>query len=611
MIGRDSIAYTAADSALPGMYQLRENYYILPANQPLGFHGAYAGSISLAFYFTRRMVEERNPAIYSGKPVIIIPTAVGGTGFTDHAWNVGDTLYRNTINRTRYIMEKYPGSVVKAILWHQGETDNQAKDSAVYLYRYRLNDLITGFRKELQCPAAPFIAGHVFNQNKNTSPQMYLNIQSLETDNIFCAVISRDSLHDIGDKVHFDAASLKEMGRRYYDAFFTAQQQIHNLILNYKGDIADGVVKDASPNKLHANASSVENRNQDGLGDVMTLNNDALPLPAVSFINALEEGTISFLFRTNRSGRMSFFSAQNVSADDYVELFMDNGKVGFESFFKGVAYTIKSETVYNNDQWHKLILRHTAEGTALYIDDRLVSATDSTKFPFFHYGFNYHFTNATIGARVINNGYKQYFNGTLADFRLYRDYGHQEDTPSVAITKTSRTICQGKPVTFIASGAKLGWDVQYQWYRNGRMIPGATGSMYTADYISTEMPELIQVLACNITTHANTAIAVDTVQVQALKTDILQPSETPPGIPQEAPCEAGNALAYPNPSSGIFNIHTSSEVLVLVKDVQGKTVFKKKVIQKLDLSEQPSGMYIIMLYNLHGELIGTQKIVKR
>jgi hypothetical protein len=48
---------------------------------------------------------------------------------------------------------------LKAILWHQGEGDCNAKDAP--LYEKRLEDLITRFRTELNAPELPFIMGQL------------------------------------------------------------------------------------------------------------------------------------------------------------------------------------------------------------------------------------------------------------------------------------------------------------------------------------------------------------------------------------------------------------------------------------------------------------------
>ena len=49
--------------------------------------------------------------------------------------------------------------VLKGILWHQGESDSRAGPAEVY--EKKLHDLISRFRKELNAPEVPFIAGQM------------------------------------------------------------------------------------------------------------------------------------------------------------------------------------------------------------------------------------------------------------------------------------------------------------------------------------------------------------------------------------------------------------------------------------------------------------------
>jgi len=57
--------------------------------------------------------------------------------------------------------------------------------------------------------------------------------------------------------------------------------------------------------------------------------------------------------------------------------------------------------------------------------------------------------------------------------------------PTISIVASpGTTICSGTTVTFTASGANGGTSIQYQWYQNGVLIPGATGVTYQSSALA-------------------------------------------------------------------------------------------------------------------------------
>jgi len=71
---------------------------------------------------------------------------------------------------------------------------------------------------------------------------------------------------------------------------------------------------------------------------------------------------------------------------------------------------------------------------------------------------------------------------------------------------------------------------------------------------------------------------------------------------------------YPNPSKGIFTIETSDACFVSVIDIHGKSVKEFSIsnsgaslLHRLDLSDQPPGIYFIKFQN--DKTIRTKKII--
>lgn len=180
--------------------------------EPVHFDKAQAG-VGLGFTFGKLMAEQ-NPEVTIG----LIPCAVGGTPI--ERWMPGADLYESAVNRTRLAMEK---GDLKGILWHQGEgASGDAGQTAGYVEN--LSAIIAGFRHEFNDHDLPFVAGQLgeflYTRPKNPfSREFNERLLLLPKTVPYTAVVSSKDLKDNGDQLHFDASSLKELGKRYYEAY--------------------------------------------------------------------------------------------------------------------------------------------------------------------------------------------------------------------------------------------------------------------------------------------------------------------------------------------------------------------------------------------------------
>ena len=181
--------------------------------EPIHFDKGEAG-VGLGFAFAKLRAADK-PGVIIG----LVPSAFGGTSMDQ--WQPEGELYKNAIRRTRLALEK--GGALKAILWHQGESECGSPEKAS-AYAERLGKLIQSFRTDLNLPNVPFIAGELgeFLYTRSKSPLAQVvngQIQMLPQKIAFTAAVSSKDLKDKGDQLHFDSASLKEFGKRYYEAF--------------------------------------------------------------------------------------------------------------------------------------------------------------------------------------------------------------------------------------------------------------------------------------------------------------------------------------------------------------------------------------------------------
>lgn len=216
MAGRGKVE--AADAVpTPGILMFDRGRTWVPAADPMHFDKPVAG-VGLGRSFAGRVL-----ASTPGVTIGLIPTAVGGTridlwqpGAHDeatksHPWD--DALARATA--------ALPSGTLKAILWHQGESDATAELAPGY--EAKLHALIARFRTTLDAPDLPFIVGQLgqypdvpWDDARRTVDAAH---RALPTKVAHTAFVPSDGLVHNGDRVHFDSASLRELGRRYADAY--------------------------------------------------------------------------------------------------------------------------------------------------------------------------------------------------------------------------------------------------------------------------------------------------------------------------------------------------------------------------------------------------------
>lgn len=185
------------------------NHWV-PATDPVHFDKPASVGVGPAISFAKEMLDEKK-CIKIG----LIPCALGGSPI--NVWEPNATYlntfhpYDDAIARARLAMQK---GVLKGVLWHQGESDNDSLRSIVYLEK--LTVLIGRIRNDLQLPCLPFAAGEIGHFNKKNYVNPVINLLPQQVPN--SAVVSAKGLTDKGDKLHFDTPSARELGQRYAKA---------------------------------------------------------------------------------------------------------------------------------------------------------------------------------------------------------------------------------------------------------------------------------------------------------------------------------------------------------------------------------------------------------
>ncbi len=166
------------------------------------------------------------------RKLLILRTAVGGTGFSVDDWKAEDPLYLRMMEMIRTALSLNPENRLIALLWHQGETDADHHVTYDY-YRGHLSYLLGSVREEFGVPDLPFVAGDLSQDWKSTRQEQAAPVVAALRD--ICAsqnasFVESDGLdsnrqdgfpHPFGwvDEAHFCRRAVYELGRRYYAAY--------------------------------------------------------------------------------------------------------------------------------------------------------------------------------------------------------------------------------------------------------------------------------------------------------------------------------------------------------------------------------------------------------
>ncbi|MCL1854844.1 MAG: sialate O-acetylesterase [Clostridia bacterium] len=179
----------------------------------------------------------KNGFLAPGRKVLILLSALGGTGFSDGRWKAGDDLHERLLQMTGAAMALNPANRAAAFLWHQGETDAILGASRSY-YERHFAALIKAVRSACRDDRLPFIAGDfVWDWKKRNMDLCEPVISALRSR---CSADGRGRFVETNglksnaeenrgweavdpeEAIHFSRRSLYLLGERYFKAYKAA-----------------------------------------------------------------------------------------------------------------------------------------------------------------------------------------------------------------------------------------------------------------------------------------------------------------------------------------------------------------------------------------------------
>ena len=219
----ERILYLTAGNPKAGEYYPKGELEIsVAAERPIADKpGDLLGDFSLEF--ARKYVEDGRLA--PDRKLLIVRTAVGGTGFLKEYWRVGDPLHQRMLRMTDYAMGLNEDNRLVGFLWHQGE-----HEAAFLNDPQRYHDEFTAVVKSVleRYGDMPFVCGGFCSQWAQENQPACDNVQDViraVAEKVGGAYVetadlrSNDQRTGDGDTIHFCREDLQELGRRYFSAF--------------------------------------------------------------------------------------------------------------------------------------------------------------------------------------------------------------------------------------------------------------------------------------------------------------------------------------------------------------------------------------------------------
>ena len=200
----------------PDCYMLRNGRFI-PMSEPINpdrkIWGDFHSGVGLAASFADEYAK------YFNEKVGLIPCADGGTSISE--WLPGEVLFDNAKNQAKLAQRS---SEIVGILWHQGENDSMEL-SEVKKYEERFKNTIDTLKNELDLSddipviiggLGDFVGGYQDGKCKYFK-EINAILEKMAVG--YGAYVSAEGLTCKEDGIHFNSASYREFGKRYFEAY--------------------------------------------------------------------------------------------------------------------------------------------------------------------------------------------------------------------------------------------------------------------------------------------------------------------------------------------------------------------------------------------------------
>ncbi|OOG72418.1 sialate O-acetylesterase [Algoriphagus sp. A40] len=208
----------------PRILTINKTGEVILAKEPLHFYEPMLTGLDCGLSFGKELLKHIPDSI----SILLIPTAVGGSAINQ--W-ITDETFRNVPLLSNFREKAALGQqygTVKAILWHQGESD-AATSETIEIYDKQLAVLFEKFRTEVGNPTLPISMGRLGSYSKTDEPWQAINskMEAYQKTDPYANLIKTKDLNHKGDSIHFDAEGQREMGKRHAKALIQRRKVLN------------------------------------------------------------------------------------------------------------------------------------------------------------------------------------------------------------------------------------------------------------------------------------------------------------------------------------------------------------------------------------------------
>lgn len=155
----------------------------------------------------------------------LIPCSDGGSSISE--WQPGELLFDSAVMHAKLAQRT---STIRAILWHQGESDSMHIED-VEVYEERFFTMLNALTEELNLEEnIPVILGEIFQLPRwPFANQINEALHRIARSGDRFEIASVKDLTLSPDGIHFSGPSYRILGRRYFEAFEEVKNRISEL----------------------------------------------------------------------------------------------------------------------------------------------------------------------------------------------------------------------------------------------------------------------------------------------------------------------------------------------------------------------------------------------
>ncbi len=190
------------------------------ATHPLDFDGGGAPvGVGPAMAFAKRLLEQ-DPQ----QQILIIPAAVGATGFSSKHWNPGDPVYERMVSMVNAALPH--GGTIAGMVWNQGEGDTEL-DATAYAVAWEtmFRDFSTRIPGGWPEPAVVVYGDLAKGTFSNVTNAIEKTLVPAGKQRVFVTkkmagidTLTEEEVFDDASKIHYSARSQRLLGRAYAEA---------------------------------------------------------------------------------------------------------------------------------------------------------------------------------------------------------------------------------------------------------------------------------------------------------------------------------------------------------------------------------------------------------